>query len=178
MSYFDIFILAVALGIDCTIASFSQGLCFKGQRQINALRLAVPMGLFQGTFPVIGFIGTDYIYNYIKTFGNWIVFSIFLILGLKFILESFQSKEVTKCIGIKNAIALGFATSIDALVSGATLNLTSSPLILSCTIIGTVSFFLSIVGFSFGNIIRILKPQYMEIFGGSILIFLAIKNIL
>lgn len=177
MSLIDIILLAVALGIDCTIVSFSQGLCFKENRKINALKLAFSMGLFQGLFPVIGYVGTNYIYNYIKYWGNWIAFSIFLILGLKFISESFQNKDMSECIETKSVIALGVATSIDALVSGATLHITSAPLLLSCITIGVTSFFMSIFGFNFGNIIKFLQPRYMEILGGLILIFLALKTI-
>ena len=178
MSLIDIILLAIALGIDCTIVSFSQGLCFKENRLQNALRLAFSMGIFQGIFPVIGFVGTDYIYDYIDEFGEWIVFGIFLILGLKFIFESFQNKkEKAVCIEMKNVIAFGIATSLDALVSGATLQLTQSSLIISCLIIGFTSFFMSIFGFFTGNMIKFLQPRYMQIFGGLILIFLAIKAI-
>ena len=177
MNLIDIILLSIALGIDCMIASFSQGLCFKERKRQNALKLACSMGFFQGLFPVIGFVGADYIFNYVNKFGNWIVFSIFMILGLKFIFESFVPKEETECIGTKNIIMLGIATSMDALISGATLNLTSTPLLLSCLLIGFTSFVMSIFGFSFGNMIKAFKPQYMEILGGLILIFLAVKAI-
>ena len=179
MNLVDIILLAIALGIDCMIVSFAQGLCFRENRLTNSLKLASSMGIGQGIMPVIGFVGINYIQNYVQPFSNWIVFGIFLILGLKFISEAFQpEKQEVCCIGLKNLIALGVATSIDALVSGATLNLTATPLLSSCLIIGIASFLMSIIGFNFGNRIKLGQPKNLEILGGFILIFLAIKAIL
>ena len=178
LSLIDIVLLAFALGIDCLVASFSHGLCFKDNRIKNALTLAFFMGLFQGLLPIIGYIGIDYIEEYVEAFADWIVFAIFLILGLKFIFEAFVPKEQPKCVSLKNAVALGIATSIDALVSGVSLNFADTPLFVSCVIIGLVSFLMSISGFFAGNTCRFMAPKYLEIFGGLILIFLAVKSII
>lgn len=177
LSLIDIILLALALGIDCLVASFSHGLCFKDNRIKNALTLAFFMGLFQGLLPVIGYVGIDYIEEYVEAFAEWIVFAIFLILGLKFIFEAFVSKEQPKCISLKNAVAVGIATSIDALVSGVSLNFADTPIFVSCIIIGLVSFLMSVSGFFAGNTCKLMEPKYPEIFGGLILIFLAIKSI-
>ena len=102
MSLIDIILLAIALGIDCLVVSFSQGLVFNVQRVKFSLVLALIMGIFQGCMPIIGYIGTDYMYNVVVPFSKWIVFIIFLALGLKFIFEAFQVKEEKmQCIDIK-----------------------------------------------------------------------------
>lgn len=177
MSLTDIILLAIALGIDCFVASFSHGLCFNENRIKNSLKLAFFMGLFQGLLPIIGYAGVDYIEDYIEPFAEWIVFAIFLILGLKFIFESFTPKEEPKCISTKSAIMLGIATSIDALVSGVSLNFTDTSLLLSCSIIGITSFLMAIIGFFSGNLLKFSNPKYLGVLGGIILIFLAIKSV-
>ena len=177
MSLIEIILLAIALGIDCFVASFSHDLCFHEQRIRNVLKLAFFMGLFQGLLPIIGYIGVDYIESYIEPFAEWIVFAIFLILGLKFIFEAFTPKEKPECISTKSAIMLGIATSIDALVSGVSLNFTDTSLLISCLIIGIVSFLMAITGFFSGNLFKFSNPKYLGIFGGMILIFLAIKSV-
>lgn len=178
MSLIDIILLAIALGIDCLAVSFSQGLIFHENRVKNSLRLALTMGLFQGFMPCIGFAGMDYVRDFAEPFCRWLVFAIFLILGLKFITEAFQDKkEGICCINLKCLISLGIATSIDALVSGASLNLTRTPLFLSVSVIGIVAFFMSIFGFGLGNFIKKFPSKYLEISGGLILIFLAIKSL-
>lgn len=179
MTLIDIILLAIALGIDCFIVSFSQGLIFKNNRLKNSLNLALTMGFFQGFMPVIGYVGTNSLYKLIVPFSKWIVFGIFLILGLKFIVDSFAPKEEeVKCIGWKCLCGLGIATSIDALVSGATIRLTGTSLALSVSLIGLASFLMSICGFWSGNFIKNIPSKYLEITGGVILILLAIKSLI
>ena len=178
MTLIDIILLAIALGIDCFIVSFSQGLIFKNNRLKNSLNLALTMGFFQGFMPIIGYVGTNSLYKLIVPFSKWIVFGIFLILGLKFIIDSFAPKEEeVQCIGWKCLCGLGIATSIDALVSGATIRLTGTSLALSVSLIGLASFLMSICGFWSGNFIKNIPSKYLEITGGVILILLAIKSL-
>ena len=87
------------------------------------------MGLFQGLMPVIGvhrhriFIQINCTFQQMDCLWN------ILYTRAKFILESFQQKqEEIQCIGLKCLISLGIATSIDALVSGATIKLTHTSL--------------------------------------------------
>ncbi len=179
MSLIDLILLAVALGIDCFIVSFSQGIIFKHNRTKNSLKLALIMGLFQGLMPVIGFVGTDYMYKLIVPFSKWIVFGIFFILGTKFIVEAFQPKEEEiQCIDLKCLLGLGLATSIDALVSGASIRLTNTSLLLSVITIGLASFLMSLSGFWTGNFVKNLPSKPLEITGGVILILLAVKSLL
>lgn len=179
MSLIDVVLLAIALGIDCFVASFSQGLIFNMNRLKNSLTLALVMGVFQGGMPVIGYIGADYIYNLLVPFSKWITFGIFLILGVKFIVESFLPKgEEIQCIGLRCLMGLGIATSIDALVSGASLRLTGANLLIAGLVIGFVSFLMSLGGFWLGNFIKKIPSRYLEIAGGVILILLAVKAIL
>ena len=176
MSLISIIFLAVALGIDCLVVSFSQGLIFTSKPIKNSLALAFTMGMFQGVMPVIGYAGADVIHRYVEAYSRCLVFGIFLILGLKFILEAFQEKEEEICcIGIKCLLGMGLATSIDALVSGASLNFTGTPLLLSAIIIGAASFLMSLTGFWFGNFFKTFPSKYLEISGGMILIILAVK---
>lgn len=178
MTLIDIILLAIALGIDCFVVSFSQGLIFKNNRFKNSFNLALVMGFFQGFMPVIGYIGTNSLYKLIVPFSKWIVFGIFLTLGLKFIVDSFAPKEEqAQCIGWKCLCGLGIATSIDALVSGATIRLTGTSLALSVSLIGLASFLMSISGFWSGNFIKNIPSKYLEITGGVILILLAIKSL-
>lgn len=179
MNLFDILLLSIALGIDCMVVSFAHGLIFMQNRTKNSLALATAMGFFQGIMPIIGYFATNYISNIVEPIAKWLVFIIFLTLGLKFIIEAFQNKKnEICCFGLKCIITLGIATSIDALVAGATIKLTSTPIIITCLIIGLVSFIMSLIGFWTGNLGKKVKSEYLEIFGGLILVFLAVKSIL
>lgn len=176
LSIIEIIFLAIALGIDCLVVSFSQGLIFKENRMTNSLKLAIIMGLFQGCMPLIGYIGANSLYETILPFSKWIVFWIFFILGVKFILDSFKNKkEEIKCFNLSCLLSFGFATSIDALVSGCSLRLLHANLSVSMFVIGFVSFLMSLIGFWSGNKIKILGSRALEMIGGYILILLALK---
>ena len=178
MNFIDLILLGLALGVDCFVVSFSQGLIFKSEKVKNSFKLALTMGLFQGVMPVIGYIGTNSLYKYVVPYSKWIVFGIFLLLGLKFIVESFQPKEKeVQCIGLKCLLGLGLATSIDALVSGASIRLTQTSLLISVMIIGIASFLMSIGGFYSGNFIKNIPSKSLEITGGLILVALAFKSL-
>lgn len=179
MSLIEVIFLAIALGIDCLVVSFSQGLIFTHNRTKNSLVLALTMGLFQGLMPVIGYVGAGVINSYVEKFSHWLAFGIFLILGLKFIFEAFQEKEETICcIGMRCLMSMGLATSIDALVAGASLKFGGAGLLIPAVIIGIASFVMSLSGFWFGNSFKKFPSRVLEITGGVILIGLAVKAIL
>ena len=73
---------------------------------------------------------------------------------------------------------MGIATSIDAFAAGVSINLTHTSLILSALIIGFMSFYMSLKGFWFAIFFKRLPSRILEISGGLILIFLAIKSII
>lgn len=179
MSFIDILLLAVALGIDCLIASFAQGLIYNQEKLKNSLVIAFTFGGFQGVMPFIGFLGTEYIYDFVGQFSKWIIFAIFFVLGLKFILDSTEpQKQLPQCVGISCLISLGVATSIDALLAGATLNLTETNLYFAASIIGIVAFLMSMAGFWSNRFFKNIPENRLEVLGGIILIFLAIKSVI
>lgn len=177
MNLFDILLLAVALGVDCFVVSFSQGLFYCTDRIKTALKLAITMGLFQGLMPIIGYVGADYMKVLLRPYSKLIVFIVFMLLGMQFILEAMKKSEDKKihCLSIGCLLSLGVATSIDALVSGVSLNYTLTTLPNACIIIGLVSFLMSLAGFYITNLFKKIKINYLQFAGGLILIFLAAK---
>ena len=178
MTLFEIIFLAIALGVDCLIVSFSQGLLIRFKRTKISTILASIMGFFQGGMPLITYLLTGLVYNYIAPFAKLLVFAIFMFLGGKFIVEALKKdvgeKQMPR-LGFRVFLLLGIATSIDALGAGVPLKLTHTPLILSCSIIALASFMMSMGGFWSGNALKKFDTKYLEIAAGVILILLAIK---
>lgn len=179
MNLVDLVFLSVALGVDCLLVSFSQGLIFKTNKRLNSFYLALTMGLFQGIMPALSYFGTEFVKHYIAPYGRWFVFGIFMILGVKIILEAFLNKENKNigCIDFKCLMGLGMATSIDALASGVSLKITETPIIISALLIGIGSFLMSGMGFWLGYFFKKLPSKALNILGGLILVFLAFKNL-
>ena len=80
MHLIEILFLAAALGVDCLVVSFSQGLVFTRNRTKNSLALALTMGFSQGIMPCAGYFFTGAISRYIEPYAKWLVFIIFFIL--------------------------------------------------------------------------------------------------
>lgn len=176
MSYFSIFILALALSIDACVVSFSYGLKYDRERLKNTLLLASFTGIFQGLMPVIGYYLTCFVREYIYPYSDLIVFLIFSYLGGKCIAEAWQpDRKKELCIDLKCLFLIGIATSIDAFSAGISLSLYGNHIFKPAILIAFVTFINSNLGFVIGGTLKKLPTKYLEIFAGILLVFLGIK---
>lgn len=178
MNTLDILILAIALSIDACVVSFSNGLVFTQNKRINSLMLACAVGFFQFLMPVIGFFGAQTVSKYVEPYDHWIVFSIFILLGAKFIKDAFKAEKEEKIdcyMCFKYIFLVAVATSIDALGAGVTIAFTKTQIWFPAIIIGVVTFINSLLGFWSGHLFKKFPTKYLEISGGLILIALAFK---
>jgi len=183
MTYLDIFVLAIALSIDACVVSFSNGLIFTHNKKKNSIILAFSVGFFQFIMPLIGANLAGLINKYVEPYAPWIVFAIFVILGLNFIKEAFNKdddeKEKLVCyLCFKYILLVSVATSIDALAAGASLAFSGTAVLLPAIIIGVVTFVNSLLGFWSGYFFKKFPTKNLEISGGLILILLAFKVLL
>lgn len=180
MTEFEIIVLSVALALDAMLVSFSYGLIINQRRVYNSLILSSAFGFFQFLMPVFGFFLTGFFLSKIELFSKWIVFSIFVFLGLRFLIEAFSKKEENKiqCIGFLCILGLAIATSIDALGAGVSLKLTGTDLSFACVQIGVITFMLSFIGFWITKLFEKMPSKPIEILGAFLLIYLAIRAIL
>ena len=184
MIWFEIFLLALALSIDAFIVSFSCGLVVKKNRNKNAYKMAAANGFAQFAMPVLGWYGTNTISSYVKAFDHWIVFLVFLALGLKFIKDAMEDKEVEcelptkKHITFKVLLIASFATSIDAFVAGVSLYFMPVSIWIAGIVIGIVTFINSYIGFKMNRLFKKIPRKYIEVFAGVILITLGTKTLI
>ena len=181
MSILDIFILAIALSMDACVVSFSNGLVFTHNKRINSLMLALSVGFFQFLMPVIGYFLGKSVAKYVDAYDHWIVFAIFIFLGVKFIKDAFKEEKEEKinCYLCWSYIFLvSVATSIDALGAGVSIAFTGSKILIPALIIGIVTFVNSLLGFWGGYLFKKFPTKNLEISAGLILIVLAFKILL
>lgn len=181
MNIFDILILAMALSIDACVVSFSNGLIFNKNKRTNSLILAASVGFFQFLMPVIGYFGAQSVSKYVEPYDHWVVFAIFVLLGLKFIKDAFKNDDGEKEEKIdcyfcfKYILLVSIATSIDALGAGVSIAFTKTPILFPAIVIGIVTFINSLLGFWGGYLFKKFPTKNLEISGGLILILLAFK---
>jgi len=179
MSYFSIFILALALSVDACVVSFSYGLKYENERLKNALLLGLFTGVFQGLMPVAGYFLTNFVREYIAPYSALIIFLIFSYLGFKFIVEAFQPQRKKElCIDLKCLFLIGVATSIDAFSAGITLSLYGNHILKPAILIALVTFINANLGFAAGGSLKHLSTRNLEISAGILLLFLGIKALL
>lgn len=184
MSTIEIWLLAVALAMDCFAVSIATGITLKQVQWQPMLTMAFFFGLFQAFMPLIGWMGTTLFSHLFEQIDHWIAFGILCFLGGRMVIESFKEEEerhASDPTRLPVVLTLAVATSIDALavgVSFACLGMDSWHHILyPIFIIGLVSFLLSVagllLGICFGNgLARRLKA---ERWGGIILIIIGCK---
>lgn len=179
MPLVEVLFLAIALSIDASVVSFSQGLIFTENKRKNSFYLAFWVGLFQALMPIAGWFLARSVYTYVEKFDHWIAFIIFLILGIKFIKDAYEEGEpdcaAPACLSLKCLLLLAIATSIDAMAAGATLFFMKVEVIIPAIIIGIITFINSLIGFWSGYIFKKFPSKYLEISAGIILIALGIK---
>lgn len=184
MNSLDIWMLAIALAMDCFTVSIVSGVIVRRWLWGMILRMAFLFGLFQAAMPLIGWLATNHFSEQLETIDHWIAFGLLAFIGGKMIRESFGPEEEEKQFNPRNLhtqLLLAVATSIDALAIGISFACTGyrhfSQIAYPLFVIGLVSFMFSLFGYKLGvkfgkSIARKLKP---ELLGGIILIVIGIK---
>ncbi|WP_291529531.1 manganese efflux pump MntP family protein [Bacteroides sp. UBA939] len=184
MTTLEIWLLALGLAMDCCAVSIVSGILLKRMQWRPMLIMAFFFGLFQSIMPLLGWIGASTFSHLIKNLDHWIAFVILAFLGARMIREYFkeeESKQEYDPKKLKVVLALAIATSIDALaigVSFAFLGMRNfSEILPPVSIIGFVSFSMSLIGLTFG--IRfgcgVARKLRAELLGGIILIIIGTK---
>ena len=189
MSILELWLLAVALAMDCFTVSIVFGVLLRKIEWRTILVVAFLFGLFQAMMPLAGWLATNSFSSLIEDYDHWIAFGLLAFLGGRMIKESFSDDEEeeeaeAKHINprkLKTQLVFAVATSIDALAVGISFTClgfnTISSLSLPLLIIGFVSFAFSIVGSLLGirfgkGVEKRLKP---ELLGGIVLIIIGIR---
>lgn len=189
MSIPELWLLAVALVMDCFTVSIVFGVLLRKIEWRTILAVAFLFGLFQAMMPLAGWFATNSFSSLIEDYDHWIAFGLLAFLGGRMIKESFSDDEEegeaeAKHINprkLKTQLVFAVATSIDALAVGISFTClgfnTISSLSLPLLIIGFVSLAFSIVGSLLGirfgkGVEKRLKP---ELLGGIVLIIIGIR---
>lgn len=183
MNSLDIWLLAIALAMDCFTVSIVSGVIIRRHIWGLVLRLAFLFGAFQALMPFLGWLATSHFSEQLEAIDHWIAFSMLAFIGGKMIKESFDEEEEPSFNpqNLRVQLLLAVATSIDALAIGISFACigyhSMSMLVVPLFIIGLVSFLFSIMGYVLGvrfgkRIARRLKP---ELLGGVILVAIGIK---
>ena len=180
----ELALIGVGLAMDAFAVSVCKGLAMEKVKKKQALIIGLFFGGFQALMPFIGWALGIRFEKYIISVDHWIAFILLSIIGGKMIKEAMEKEEESelkkedKELDLREMFVLAIATSIDALAVGITFAFLRYPIIEAISIIGVVTFIISVLGVYVGNIFGMRYKSKAEFAGGCILILIGLKILL
>ena len=185
MSTLEIWLIGLALAIDCFAVCMTTGITTRRFVHDRMIVMALCFGLFQGGMTLLGFWGINFFSDYLKPVDHWIAFILLAYLGGQMIWDGFHPKEEKgiNLLSYRNIMAMAIATSIDAFAIGISFACLDgvydyTNILFPIAIIAICSFLLSIVGLCLGISLGKKTNWPVEIAGGTILIIIGIKTLI
>lgn len=180
ISLLEIWLLGVALAMDCFSVSIAQGLSAKRVLWSGMTALALSFGIFQGGMTLLGYMGTSLLSHHLRHLDIFAA-GILFYLGAKMLWDGIKDKDSTSTNLLKplSILTLSVATSMDALAVGISFaclqDITLQAVLVAAGIIGLCSTLFSIAGLWIGLCLGRHINLRSEVLGGIILISIGIK---
>ena len=180
MGFIELIILSIGLAMDAFAVAICKGLSMQKMNWKKASIIGLYFGGFQALMPLIGYLLGINFQEKITSIDHWIAFILLGIIGLNMVKEAISKEtEIAKdSIKFKDMLILAVATSIDALAVGITFAFLKVNILLAISLIGIITFIISVVGVKIGNVFGDKYEKKAEFAGGIILILLGIKILL
>lgn len=180
MGLIELIILSIGLAMDAFAVAICKGLSMTKMNWKNATIIGLYFGFFQALMPFVGYLLGMNFQEKISNVDHWIAFILLGIIGINMIKEALsEEKDVhNDSIAFKEMLILAIATSIDALAVGITFAFLKVNIILAISLIGIITFIISVLGVKIGNIFGDKYERKAELTGGIILVLLGIKILL
>lgn len=183
MSHIEIWLMALALAMDCLAVALASGIIFRKFVPGPMLAMVLSFGFFQALNPLLGWWGADLCRSLIERVDHWLALGILAFLGVRMIVESFKDEENKRFNprSYKVVFTLAIATSIDALAVGISFSCMGyssfGQLLYPLVAIGVVSSLLTavglLVGVRFGK--GAARKLRAELWGGIILLGIGVR---
>ncbi len=178
MSFIEVLIIAVSMAMDATAVCLGVGTTAHATALRARVRLAFHFGIFQFLMPIVGWYAGATIAGYINAIDHWVTFGLLAFVGGRMIRSGLDPDS--DCYPDDptrgwNLVLLSVATSIDALAIGLSLALLRVSIWYPTTVIGVVTFAMSLMGLYFGNRLGAKFGKRMEIVGGAVLILIGLR---
>ena len=182
MSVFEIVLISMGLAMDAFGVSIGKGLSMPVGENGRKVTLAFLFGLFQFLMPVIGWlIGRQFI-DVISEWDHWIIFGLLGYLGVAMIREGLSDEtdedDDKQFLGVWEMMMLSVATSLDAMAVGLTFAFMPINVWEASTMIGVITFGISLIGIYLGKFMGQFVGKYADILGGGVLILIGTKILL
>jgi putative Mn2+ efflux pump MntP len=178
LSFSALLLLSAGLAMDATAVSAARGLATPRLRPRHFL-LAALFGVLHALMPLLGWLAGSQVAPLVHSWEHWISAGVLAALGARMLWEARTSHRAapTDPFAGRVMLALGLATSLDALVAGVTLPMLGAPLGLALLTIGLTTGLLSALGLSVGRRFGALLGKRLDVGGGAMLLALAVTSL-
>lgn len=182
MGLTELLIMALGLAMDAFAASVCKGLCMRQMNWRHGIIIAAMFGAFQALMPIAGWLLGVSFAGMIEPIDHWIAFALLALIGGKMLWEAFhEDPEGPNCstveprLDMRELLMLAIATSIDALAVGVSLAFLGADIAVSASVIGLVTFIVSLAGVIIGSRFGSRLERSANIAGGVILIIIGVR---
>lgn len=178
MGSLELLLIALGLSVDSFAISVCTGMIQKRVLLLQAVKMAIVLGVIQGVAPVIGgWFGLG-VKSLIQELDHWIALLLLSFIGGKMIYDGIRNKKnIPKGNLLRMAalVTMGLATSVDAVVVGISFGLVGVALWKAGLLIGLITFLAVFLGIFLGVRFSRLARLRLEIIAGICLIGLGVK---
>jgi putative Mn2+ efflux pump MntP len=168
MTFWETFVLALALGLDTFGIGLSAGAAQRQGGWKLYLRLALVLAAFQTLMPVVGWLVGAPLSALVQRWAHWISFALLAYAGGRMIWEGLEGEEESEFLDLQRwraLLFLGVATSLDELAVGVGLGLSGQPIALLAA--------LALAGTLLGQRASQLLGKRAPVLGGAVLFYIA-----
>ena len=176
-------LLGLGLAMDAFSVSVINGMNEPGMSKRRMLGIAAVFAIFQILMPLIGWFLVEKaleVFDALKGVVPWVAAGLLIYIGGKMLLDGIRKKEeeVQTAVSFGGLMLQGIATSIDALSAGLTMAGEQwSQALTEAGIIGGITFIVCVAGVWIGRKAGKVFNHKASIFGGTVLIAIAVKII-
>ncbi len=176
----ELLLIAVSLSMDAFAVAICKGLSIRTLRWRDAAVVGLYFGVFQALMPAIGYTLGSVFADAVTHIDHWIAFLLLGGIGANMIWESLKKGEedCDPSLRFRDMIVLALATSIDALAVGISFAFLRVEVLPAVSLIGAVTFLLSMLGVRLGHLFGARFKAKAEFFGGVVLILMGLKILL
>ena len=176
MSTIEIWLIGLALAIDCFTVSIAAGLQARQVRLLPMAFMALSFGIFQAGMTWLGYLGLSLFAHMLEQIDHWIAFSLLAYLGGRMIWEDLhpgsEPSGPSPMLTTRRILVLSVATGISLACLPADSLLGMGYMV---GVIGICSTALSITGLAAGITIGRRVNWHAGAIGGSVLLIIGIK---
>lgn len=181
MGIAELLLMSVGLAMDAFSVAVCKGLGMKKLKWSYGCVIALYFGIFQAAMPLLGYFLGSRFADLIASFDHWVSFALLAVIGGKMIWEACHEDDESSSefrLDHRELLVLAVATSIDAFAVGIIFAAEKTNVWFSVSMIGAVTFVISLAGVWIGNRFGSRYEKKAEVAGGIILVFIGVKLLL